>query len=45
MQKRAAELRLWLYNPKEEIVVVVSHGGFLHASTEDWNGFNATVGG
>ncbi|THY90442.1 PGAM-domain-containing protein [Aureobasidium pullulans] len=44
VQKRAAKLRSWLYNRKEEIVVVVSHGGFLHALTEDWNGFNATVG-
>jgi len=44
VQKRAAKLRSWLFNRKEESVVVVSHGGFLHALTEDWNGFNATVG-
>jgi uncharacterized protein involved in response to NO len=25
-------------------VVVVSHGGFLHALTEDWTGFNAAAG-
>ena len=26
-------------------MVVVSHGGFLHALTEDWTGFNASAGG
>ena len=44
MQKRAAKLRSWLFNRKEEVVVVVSHGCFLHALTEDWNGFNAAAG-
>ncbi|KAI4715799.1 PGAM-domain-containing protein [Aureobasidium sp. EXF-10727] len=44
VQKRAAKLRSWLYGRKEDIVVVVSHGGFLHALTEDWNGFNASAG-
>ncbi|KAH0284259.1 phosphoglycerate mutase family protein-like protein [Aureobasidium namibiae CBS 147.97] len=44
IQKRAAKLRSWLFNRKEEVVVVVSHGGFLHALTEDWTGFNASAG-
>ncbi|KAI5238840.1 PGAM-domain-containing protein [Aureobasidium subglaciale] len=44
VQKRAAKLRSWLYNRKEESVIVVSHGGFLHALTEDWSGFNAGMG-
>ncbi|KAI4817324.1 PGAM-domain-containing protein [Aureobasidium sp. EXF-8845] len=44
VQKRAAKLRSWLFNRKEEIVVVVSHGGFLHALTEDWTGFVAAAG-
>ncbi|CAD0106040.1 unnamed protein product, partial [Aureobasidium uvarum] len=43
VQRRGAKLRSWLYGRKEEIVVVVSHGGFLHALTEDWNGFNASA--
>ncbi|CAD0081683.1 unnamed protein product [Aureobasidium vineae] len=43
VQKRGAKLRSWLYGLKEEVVVVVSHGGFLHALTEDWNGFNASA--
>ncbi|KAG9662669.1 phosphoglycerate mutase family protein, partial [Aureobasidium melanogenum] len=44
VQKRAAKLRSWLFGRKEETVVVVSHGGFLHALTEDWTGFNASLG-
>ncbi|KAG9602750.1 phosphoglycerate mutase family protein, partial [Aureobasidium melanogenum] len=44
VQKRAAKLRSWLFGRKEEVVVVVSHGGFLHALTEDWTGFNASLG-
>jgi broad specificity phosphatase PhoE len=44
VQKRAAKLRSWLFNRKEEVVVVVSHGGFLHALTEDWTGFVAAAG-
>ncbi|KAI5205048.1 PGAM-domain-containing protein [Aureobasidium subglaciale] len=44
VQKRAAKLRSWLYNRREESVIVVSHGGFLHALTEDWSGFNAGLG-
>ncbi|KAI4736421.1 PGAM-domain-containing protein [Aureobasidium sp. EXF-12298] len=44
VQKRAAKLRSWLFNRKEEVVVVVSHGGFLHALTEDWSGFVAAAG-
>lgn len=44
VQKRAAKLRSWLFNRKEAVVVVVSHGGFLHALTEDWSGFNASAG-
>ncbi|KAG9700865.1 phosphoglycerate mutase family protein, partial [Aureobasidium melanogenum] len=44
VQKRAAKLRSWLFGRKEDVVVVVSHGGFLHALTEDWSGFNASLG-
>ncbi|KAG9755531.1 phosphoglycerate mutase family protein, partial [Aureobasidium melanogenum] len=44
VQKRAAKLRSWLFGRREEVVVVVSHGGFLHALTEDWTGFNASLG-
>ena len=44
VQKRAAKLRSWLFNRREEVVVVVSHGGFLHALTEDWSGFVAEAG-
>jgi len=44
VQKRAAKLRSWLFDRKEEVVVVVSHGGFLHALTEDWTGFVAAAG-
>ncbi|KAH0369417.1 phosphoglycerate mutase family protein, partial [Aureobasidium melanogenum] len=44
VQKRAAKLRSWLFSRKEDVVIVVSHGGFLHALTEDWSGFNASLG-
>lgn len=33
---RAREARQWLKSRPEKAVVVVSHGGFLHYLTEDW---------
>ena len=35
---RAREARRWLSARPEKEIVVVTHGGFLHYFTEDWNG-------
>ncbi len=32
----AAETRRWVKGREEEVVVVVTHGGFVHFLTEDW---------
>ena len=42
--ERAKEARKWLRSRKEDHVVVVTHGGFLHYLTEDWNGYSHLFG-
>lgn len=36
INKRARELRRWLKARPEKEIVLVTHGGFLHYFTEDW---------
>jgi broad specificity phosphatase PhoE len=38
VQKRAADLRAWLYQRPEARILLVTHGAFLHYLTEDWTG-------
>ena len=45
IQERARVVRRWLWERKEEgVVVLVTHGGFLHYLTEDWEGFDPVRG-
>ena len=44
IEERAREARRWLKSRPEKEIVVVTHGGFLHYFTEDWTGFNKTMG-
>ena len=44
IKKRALETRQWLKARPENTIVLVSHGGFLHWLTEDWNDFNEAAG-
>ena len=44
IQKRAREAREWVWSREEEVVVLVTHGGFLHYFTEDWTGHNKVQG-
>lgn len=43
-QERALFVRRWLKDRKENVICLVSHGGFLHYLTEDWNGFEEKRG-
>lgn len=36
IKNRAREARRWLKERPEKEIVVVTHGGFLHYFTEDW---------
>ncbi|KAF2468576.1 phosphoglycerate mutase-like protein [Lindgomyces ingoldianus] len=38
IEKRAADLRTWLFQRPESHVLLVTHGAFLHYLTEDWTG-------
>ena len=38
VEVRAREVRQWLKARPEKVIVVVTHGGFLHYFTEDWSG-------
>ncbi|KAJ5643480.1 uncharacterized protein N7484_005987 [Penicillium longicatenatum] len=42
VRRRAAQLRVWLWQLPHEHVLLVSHGSFLHYLTEDWS-FYATA--
>ena len=42
--ERAKDVREWLQSRKEDHIVVVTHGGFLHYLTEDWSGYNHLSG-
>jgi len=44
IQGRAAKARQWLLNRPEKDIVVVTHGGFLHYFTEDWDGHDKFQG-
>ena len=41
---RAKEVRQWLKARPEKEVVLVTHGGFLHFLTEDWDDYNKLAG-
>jgi broad specificity phosphatase PhoE len=36
LKNRALEARRWLKSRPEKEIVLVTHGGFLHYLTEDW---------
>lgn len=44
IEGRAREARRWLSERKEGNVVVVTHGGFVHYLTENWEGFDEMRG-
>ncbi|KAL2044869.1 hypothetical protein N7G274_002644 [Stereocaulon virgatum] len=44
LEKRAREARQWLKARPEKVIVVVTHGGFLHYFTEDWTGYKESMG-
>ncbi|MCJ1446563.1 MAG: hypothetical protein MMC23_007068 [Stictis urceolatum] len=41
---RAKEVRQWLKARPEKEVVLVTHGGFVHFLTEDWDDYNKLAG-
>ena len=41
---RGLIVRRWLKDRKENVICLVTHGGFLHYLTEDWNGFDEKRG-
>ena len=44
VRERALVVRRWLRDPEEDVICLVSHGGFLHYLNEDWDGFNEARG-
>ncbi|ETN38223.1 uncharacterized protein HMPREF1541_06254 [Cyphellophora europaea CBS 101466] len=44
VEKRAADMRAWLYERSEKTIVLVTHGAFLHYFTEDWEGYHPSLG-
>ena len=44
VKKRALFVRRWLRERPEDVIVLVSHGGFLHYLNEDWEGFKEEKG-
>ena len=44
VEKRALDARQWMKARPEKEIVLVTHGGFLHWFTQDWNGFNEGAG-
>ncbi|KXT17171.1 hypothetical protein AC579_339 [Pseudocercospora musae] len=44
IQARARAARKFLKTRQEENIVVVTHGGFLHYFTKDWDAFEQTAG-
>lgn len=44
IEKRALEARQWMKARPEKQIVLVTHGGFLHWFTQDWQGFNDGAG-
>ena len=44
VKNRAREVRRWLKARPEKVIVLVTHGGFLHYLTEDWDDYALTAG-
>lgn len=44
LKNRARELRRWLKARPEKEIVLVTHGGFLHYFTEDWEDSSLYLG-
>ncbi|KPI45829.1 uncharacterized protein AB675_388 [Cyphellophora attinorum] len=44
VEERAASLRRWLYQRPEKLIVLVTHGAFLHYFTQSWEGISAERG-
>ncbi|MCJ1289636.1 hypothetical protein MMC34_001169 [Xylographa carneopallida] len=44
VRARALFVRRWLRAREEDVICLVSHGGFLHYLNEDWDGFGASKG-
>ncbi|EME89037.1 uncharacterized protein MYCFIDRAFT_181416 [Pseudocercospora fijiensis CIRAD86] len=44
IQARARQARQWLKSREEKNIVVVTHGGFLHYFTKDWDAFEQSAG-
>jgi len=44
VRERALYVRRWLRDREEDVICLVSHGGFLHYLNEDWDGFAEAKG-
>lgn len=44
IRERAVFVRRWLRDREEDVICLVSHGGFLHHVNEDWDGFGEAKG-
>ncbi|MCJ1397587.1 hypothetical protein MMC11_000781 [Xylographa trunciseda] len=44
VRARALCVRRWLRDREEDVICLVSHGGFLHYLNEDWDGFREAKG-
>jgi broad specificity phosphatase PhoE len=44
IRERALFVRRWLRDREEDVICLVSHGGFLHYLNEDWDGFGEAKG-
>ncbi|MCJ1416831.1 hypothetical protein MMC32_003169, partial [Xylographa parallela] len=44
VRERALFVRRWLREREEDVICLVSHGGFLHYLNEDWDGFREAKG-
>ena len=44
VRERALFVRRWLRDREEDVICLVSHGGFLHYLNEDWDGFREAKG-
>ena len=44
VRERALLVRRWLRDREEDVICLVSHGGFMHYLNEDWDGFGEAKG-
>jgi broad specificity phosphatase PhoE len=44
IRERALFVRRWLREREEDVICMVSHGGFMHYLNEDWDGFGEAKG-